>query len=449
MKKLLILCLSVICILGCSHPSQDRFASIKGEVVGKTEAAEIQLMTVKNGVPVEYAGTSISSNGSFAFLFEPDSMAGYYYLYDGSNYYRLSVQSGNSIKVSLTNGLFSVQTAGNTNNKYLIEWNNILKGLDTDPKELVYADFFPRFDKVKKQAKEWLAKLNHTDVKTAGEMQEIVQLDLLNSFISFLCHNQKQYESEEQQSVYYQEIIKKFPIQGKSVLKQPYGIKLLQNYFYYKQTYLIRNREYTLEECLNEINDTTIKAEYLLTNAPLNNFDDFIKFEDRYMLQLPNDSYRKRFRHLKGRPVSSMRVGEKAPNFIYPDTAGTYHSLSSLKGKYKYIDIWATWCVPCKKELPALQKLEKEFKGKDIAFISISIDKNKKKWLDFVQDKQLGGLQLRAGDWSELPAELELGSVPRFLIIDPDGNWIDTNALRPSNPELWKQLKSLLKNETN
>lgn len=88
--------------------------------------------------------------------------------------------------------------------------------------------------------------------------------------------------------------------------------------------------------------------------------------------------------------------------------------------------------------------MEKEFEGQDIVFISISIDKNRKVWENFVRTQQLGGIQLWAGDWAELPRELELGSVPRFMLIDPAGCWVDVNAPRPSNLKLKEILKKLL-----
>ena len=86
-----------------------------------------------------------------------------------------------------------------------------------------------------------------------------------------------------------------------------------------------------------------------------------------------------------------------------------------------------------------------EFQGEEIEFVSISIDENRKKWKEYVREHQLGGVQLWAGDWSRLPEELHVGSIPRFILIDKEGNWVDTEALRPSNPALKKLLKNLLK----
>ena len=130
---------------------------------------------------------------------------------------------------------------------------------------------------------------------------------------------------------------------------------------------------------------------------------------------------------------------------IYSDSTGRLRSLSEFRGKYVYVDIWATWCAPCKAEIPYLKQLEERFADSPIVFVSISIDKNNAVWKRFIKDRQLRGIQLWAGDWIALPKEMELGSVPRFLLIDPDGNWVAPNAARPSDVRLTEMLTSLLK----
>ena len=106
-------------------------------------------------------------------------------------------------------------------------------------------------------------------------------------------------------------------------------------------------------------------------------------------------------RHLQERPVSILQPGELAPNLMYPDTNGQLHSMADFRGKYKYIDIWATWCVPCKKEIRFSQSLEKELEEQDIVFINISIDKTKLRRILF-RVRQLGGTQLWAGGLDQI-----------------------------------------------
>lgn len=138
----------------------------------------------------------------------------------------------------------------------------------------------------------------------------------------------------------------------------------------------------------------------------------------------------------------------KAPSFEYLNHAGGKMKLEDLKGKYVYIDVWATWCGPCRAEIPSLQKIEEKYHDKKIAFVSISVDAEKdfEKWKTFVKDKNLGGVQLYADkSWnSDFIKAFAINSIPRFILIDPNGNVVDADAARPSNPNLQVQLDKLL-----
>ena len=141
--------------------------------------------------------------------------------------------------------------------------------------------------------------------------------------------------------------------------------------------------------------------------------------------------------------------GAPSPTFDYENFKGGKTKLSDLKGKYVYIDNWATWCGPCRAEIPFLQKIEEKYHGKNIEFVSISIDTKKdyEKWKKFVADKQLGGIQLIAdNDWSsDFMKAFGINSIPRFILIGPDGKVVDADADRPSSPQLQQTLDKLLK----
>ena len=146
--------------------------------------------------------------------------------------------------------------------------------------------------------------------------------------------------------------------------------------------------------------------------------------------------------------AAKLAKGVKSPEFVnYENIDGTRTSLSDLKGKYVYIDVWATWCGPCKAEIPSLKALEEEFHGKNIEFVSISVDKENayETWRNMVADKELKGIQLYADKnfGSDFIIEYGIDAIPRFILIDPDGNIVDANTSRPSNPktkELFKEL---------
>ena len=79
-------------------------------------------------------------------------------------------------------------------------------------------------------------------------------------------------------------------------------------------------------------------------------------------------------------------------DFEFKDTEGNVHRLSDYKGKPMYIDVWATWCNPCKALAPAFQELAIEYKGKNIKFISISIE-------DVYKRQHIDSLRMRWRDW--------------------------------------------------
>ena len=113
-----------------------------------------------------------------------------------------------------------------------------------------------------------------------------------------------------------------------------------------------------------------------------------------------------------------------------------------LKGKLLFIDIWATYCPDCRKELPALEALQEDYKAEPITFVSISVDRDKEAWKTMVKEKKLGGIHLYASpETKELFKELyDLRSIPRYMLIDEKGNIINANLPMPSD----KNLKELI-----
>ena len=138
-----------------------------------------------------------------------------------------------------------------------------------------------------------------------------------------------------------------------------------------------------------------------------------------------------------------------APLFDYLNHKGGTTKLAELIGLCAYIEVWATWCGTLRAEIPSLKKIEEKYHGKNIEFVSISVDVQKdfEKWKKFVTDKQLGGIQLFADkDWnSDFIKSFGINSIPRFILIDPKGNVVSADAARPSDPKLQEELDTLLK----
>jgi len=134
--------------------------------------------------------------------------------------------------------------------------------------------------------------------------------------------------------------------------------------------------------------------------------------------------------------AKALQEGDISPDFSYESLDGSNVSLSDLKGNYVYIDVWATWCSPCLKQVPYLKKLEERYHDKKIVFVSISVDKAdfKNAWKQMIADKQLGGLQFFADKSfdSDFMEAYAVNSIPRFILIDPEGKILDPEAPKPS-----------------
>ncbi len=153
--------------------------------------------------------------------------------------------------------------------------------------------------------------------------------------------------------------------------------------------------------------------------------------------------------HLEQLEINAkLGQGKPSPDFKgYTNYNGGKASLADYRGSYVYIDVWATWCVPCIYEIPFLEKVEKQYEGKNIKFLSISADqpKDEQKWRDMIKNKNMHGIQLMADNATESQFFVDyfIYGIPRFILIDPQGNIVTYDAPRPSEEKLIDLFKSL------
>ncbi|THD67539.1 TlpA family protein disulfide reductase [Robertkochia marina] len=204
-----------------------------------------------------------------------------------------------------------------------------------------------------------------------------------------------------------------------------------------------------LLKVIAENGDQEIRDELLYENAKtyLSYSEDPEAYYNFYMAYSSNKEYQ----NAVTKDFDKMRKiakGKPSPIFRnYENHEGGTTSLNDLKGKYVYMDIWATWCGPCKREIPSLKELEMEYRNKDIVFVSISIDEQKDhdKWKNMVTQLELGGVQLFAdNDWnSQFVKDYLIKGIPRFILVDPQGNIVNSNAPRPSSEDIRKLFNEL------
>lgn len=142
-------------------------------------------------------------------------------------------------------------------------------------------------------------------------------------------------------------------------------------------------------------------------------------------------------------PVSPTSIGNQAPNFTAPSPDGTLIELSQQLGKITILDFWASWCRPCRVENPNLVRTYNKLKNKGLHVVSVSLDRDKKRWIQAIQDDGLNwdhvsNLQY----WRDPVAQLyKVSSIPATFILDENGVIIAKNL---RGPELEATLSRLL-----
>lgn len=135
----------------------------------------------------------------------------------------------------------------------------------------------------------------------------------------------------------------------------------------------------------------------------------------------------------RNKEIDHLKKGNPAPAFDATDMEGKEYSLKDFRGKYVYVDVWATWCGPCREEIPLLKELHEKFKDRNIEIISISIDKDKDAWEKMVKEEGLTGLQLyEQREEGDILEGYHIKYIPRFILIDTEGMIINANAKRPT-----------------
>lgn len=174
--------------------------------------------------------------------------------------------------------------------------------------------------------------------------------------------------------------------------------------------------------------------------------EDFQKFLTKYSQRYNNDTAF--IDYFKSHFITTNSLNEQ----VYTTEMDSYLLSDVLQNKFRnnilYVDLWASWCRPCREVMPASLKLQKQFINSRIKFIYISIDENIVSWknaskIDFLYSNPYSFI-LANPKSSKFLKDIKLSSIPRYLLIDKEGNIINNNAPPPDSKELIILLNSLL-----
>ncbi len=128
---------------------------------------------------------------------------------------------------------------------------------------------------------------------------------------------------------------------------------------------------------------------------------------------------------LKAEDVRSAVIGQKFLDLEEADTDGNMHKLSEYvgQGKWVLVDFWASWCSPCKAEMPNVRDAYKQYHDKGFEIVGLSFDSEKESWEKAIVEWQMPWIHLSdLKSWKSVAAEVySVNSIPDNLLINPEG----------------------------
>ncbi|WP_147679030.1 TlpA family protein disulfide reductase [Algibacter pacificus] len=457
MKKIFYALLSLITFISCEKQKPTiNYAIVKGKLDGANSGA----IMIANSLKKTYSYTlKINEDGSF--LDTLDLVQGYYdFKYSNK---KISLYLDKGFDLSITANTENIDSTFSTSGNGSIE-NNFIKYTDEHVKQFTgYENFYLLEESAFAKKMDALKSLKTNLVASNDELPS-----------KFKTFQEKDIEYNYLYALNYYERFHKIYTKNPDFKVSDEFLASLKNidynnekdYWLYKTYQYLVAKHYTKEaEKFSETESVPKDIAALITYAKIpsesikNNLskkgatfaititkhlDDYYNAfkkanTDKEQLKIIEEYYKK---------LKQVEPGNPSPKFYnYENYNGDTTSLEDLKGKYVYIDVWATWCAPCRKETPFLKKIEKKYHNKNIHFVSISLDKpqNHKKWKNMIKEEALGGIQLIADNnfQSDFIKDYIIKGIPKFILLDPKGNIVDNNAPRPSDEKLIELFNTL------
>jgi len=412
-------------------------------VSGRVTNTESGYVTIKNNG----FSSDIDFNDDGTFYDTLRVNAGYYHLYVGRERTPIYLQAGKNLEVNVDFEKFDstivyTGTAAAENN-YLAQKTLASINSNLPFQELYGKDEADFVAAISENQEKQIQMLQNADLKNddfSGKEKKSIQYGTLTAKSNFESYHQF-VSKDEYFSVSdgFLNEINTIDLDNKDEFEAIASYKKLVNSYF--GTFLMNRDIDAAFEQITGLQSSEIK-DYLAGNLrydikPGNEDADKIYVG---IVSITKDSATLAYVNSKIVKIRKLGVGMPSPDFAYQSIGGDQISLADLSGKYLYVDVWATWCGPCLREIPSLKALEEEYHDKNVAFVSISVDKESdfEKWQNMIASKELGGVQLFAdNNWqSDFVQAYAIDGIPRFIIIDPQGNIVDPDAKRPSNPEL-------------
>jgi len=449
MKRLYLLVFSLIMIVGCGESKKPASDVIKLNISVESPVAESVVVVHHNDIHE----IALDQDGK-AVLELSGVDAAYLTLYHGREMLKLYAEGGDNAVLSFKGGdmlgSYSLEGGKSAATKYL---NNVkLLPLPDEDYALQFEEYKSRLADKEKDA---LRLLKAGDLSEEGEFLTMEEARIRYSYGAALMmypvgHMTGDMSYAPDQAYY--DHIATYVVEDESLVNLDEYLMFVAEAMHMLDA---ANRDVTaiypktvaqIKYAADHLTNAVVKESLIhhITTTYVDNFGvkDIDELNNLYYVYVKDPALQAIYQ-AKCERWDLSRPGRVSPNFRAVDIEGKEWTLLDFRGKYVYIDMWATWCGPCKQEMPYLKQLEKQFEDASIVFLGLSVDRDTSKWEEMVGSGNLTGVQLYLGTQSSFQEAYRAESIPRFILLDKDGVIISNDMSRPSDPETAETLNAL------
>lgn len=447
MKNLLRICFIVCLVFTTAFAAKKTDEKLSIEIKSLVDADIVQIYRIQHGEPKLVDEFSLVNNQAKTFQ---DTCAYAFYIVKYEKMYKkVYAKEGTNVQLIVSDKAIEIFKP-NTENKILEDWNKVsyearlysLKYNNVGTNEIYKrTPYFERQRGLEKNSVAFFKKLDKykKDQYFKNAMQVLAQAEIN----------------------YFKLYTLQIPLLGKinrdelpkdlyDSLKNPNNLSnpILLDVFEYTMPYVILNASWSqYKDKLNSkptveyIGSTDIKVAYLLYNARVKKDRSGLKYIEQSYLDLFKSGYALQELNSLRDEYSYLVDPNKAPDFKFKNAKGEVVNFSDYNGKLIVVDVWATWCGPCKKSRPNFEALAKEMKDMEVTFMAVSIDESQLSWENYVS--KLTSIELLDFERTFSKA-YGLTTVPTYMIFDAKGRLLLKGAPSPDTVALKNKILEYL-----
>ena len=460
---------------------QDMTKSSVTLISGKTlsnlpgrSALQVSLQNVEDGAMVPYNSVQSNGDGSFEIPCQV-KQEGFYYLSSVRWRVRVYLKPADKLQINVDHKTGKpISLNGSRENEILYQWQQLISPITTYGYNLSIVttdsidldEYIRRNETLQPAMNDFFNIIDKSNPKFVKALKNAMDIDSQLAPINFLFYKsaKKGYGGPKdfnEVPAFYKQFIQPGKFSNASILQIGEARQFMNLYAKLKMAFLPKaeremlSRSDKLKLMMNAISNDTLKSLFFhdqMGKIEINNLSEFKEtfepFKNYAKVSPAKQTYETIYALYSD---DTTFIGKSSYDFSLPDTSGKIVSMKDFKGKVVLIDVWATWCGPCKAQFPFMKEIEHEYaNNKDMVFVGVSLDKVdvKQKWLDMIKKEKLGGIQLLDDFGKEFGRKYGLTAIPRFMLIDRQGRWIEIRCPRPEAKEdLKRYLDKALGNE--